>query len=247
MAAPAAYDPKPEFDYQRQKAAQQVNAQVQQQKDALVRRAAQLGGGVNGAMIKQQQVADQQGGERLDQANDAINTAERAENRRISEKQADQQFASDEAQRGRDFSAGQSDIQRKFLTGERVSGQDFTAGQGELARKFATTERTAGQSFQAGQNDAQRNLQRSIANDDYELKKKAMSAQESQFGQTIDLQRQQFAHEVDVDEFNKTLAQRIQGYNEKPGMLEGLFGNFSTGSLGKADHSMGLPSLGDIF
>lgn len=101
-AAPAQQN---EFDLARKRAAQQSNAAVQMQRDAIKRRAAAQGGLNSGAFIKQEQQAMQQGQEQLSQANEGIDAAQRAEARRIKE----------------------IEDQRKFQTEERLASQNFAS------------------------------------------------------------------------------------------------------------------------
>jgi hypothetical protein len=77
-----------EFDYARDKAKQAVTSQVQGQRDAMQRRAAQLGGGPSGAFLKMENQAMEEGARRLDDINQGLDAQQMAELRRISEAQA---------------------------------------------------------------------------------------------------------------------------------------------------------------
>lgn len=100
--APAQQQPN-EFDLARKRAQQQSNAAVQQQRDAIKRRAAAQGGLNSGAFIKQEQQVMQQGQEQLGQANEQIDTAQRAEARRIKEIEDQRAFEAGEAEKNRAY------------------------------------------------------------------------------------------------------------------------------------------------
>lgn len=222
-----------QFDYQRQKAATREAANLQGQKDAMARRAAQLGGGPSGAFIKQEQIAGDQSAARLADANAGINEAQNAEVRRLnevkegrdfqtSERLGSQGFATKERLGSQEFGAGQADLGRKFQTSERLGSEDFGAGQAAIGRKFQTSERlgtqkfaskeaTEGRDWQGGQNDLNRSMQK------------------DQFGKTLDFQKDRALHEDVVDQFNMELATKMAN---KKDMLEQLFGNFTSESIG---------------
>ena len=92
-----------QYDPLRKRAQQQEAANLQGQRDVLARRAAQLGGGPSGALIKQESLASDASGNRLQQANEGID--------------AQQQAAINQA---REIQA-----QREFQTSERVAGQEY--------------------------------------------------------------------------------------------------------------------------
>ncbi len=117
-----------QFDYARQKAAQTENAALQGQKDALTRRAAQLGGGPSGAFVKAEQTAGNESAQRLQNANEGINQQQAAALRDVNMTQLGQQYQTSERE------AGQT-----FASGERAAGQTFQAGQQDKqieAQKF---------------------------------------------------------------------------------------------------------------
>jgi hypothetical protein len=122
MAAPKPVGPpKPpslgqnnEFDLARQRAQRQESANLQTQKDALARRAAQLGSGVQGALLKQEQIATDESARRLSDANEGIGAAERQEQRRLGEIAQAQEFARSERLGTQEFSAGESALQRRL-------------------------------------------------------------------------------------------------------------------------------------
>jgi hypothetical protein len=96
-----------QFDPLRKKAAETEAANLQTQKDALARRAAQLGGGPSGALIKQESLATDAMGRRLTDANEGIN--------------AQQTAALSQAREIQD--------QRDFQKSERVDAQKFAGAQ----------------------------------------------------------------------------------------------------------------------
>lgn len=227
-----------QYDLARKRALQQNNAQLQSQKDALARRAAQTGGGVKGALIKQENIAANAGADRLANANEGINAQQSIEKQRVneintgrayqtSERLGGQEFSRGERLGGQDFSAGQAAIQRRYLTGERESAQKFSHGERRGSEANARGMQVTGLNWQGKQANIQRDWQGSQA-DIERAQRYDMFAQQLQFSQD------QFAHEQVVDQWNKDLADRIQGFNEKPGMLESIFSkpSFGGGSYG---------------
>lgn len=129
------------YDYQRQKAAQQENANLQGQKDALARQAAALGGGPSGAFIKADQMAGDASAQRLQQANEGINQAQAQEMRGVDQTQLGQQFQTSERLGGQQFQQGNLDKQNALavagLTGT-YNGQDtFAKQQATMQNKLA--------------------------------------------------------------------------------------------------------------
>ena len=136
-----------QYDVARKRAAKQEGANLQAQRDALARRAAQLGGGPSGAFIKTEQLAANDSAERLGQANEGIDAAQQAERRRIDEVVQGQEFAKGEREGSQNFSAAQAALGRAYGTSERLGSQDFGAGQAALQRAYGTQERIAGQDY----------------------------------------------------------------------------------------------------
>ena len=233
----------PQYDVMRKRAQQQEQANLQGQKDAIARRAAQLGGGVSGALIKQEQVVSDDSAKRLQDANEGINAQEAAELQRRreieegrqfarSEREAGQTFTSGESQKGRDFTSGESALQRRFLTGEREAGQTFARGEREAGQSFAsgeadkqrgflTGEREATQAFQTGEREAGQDFAASES-------KLGRDLQASQFAEQMQRDWERFLHEKDVDAFNMDMATKM--FNKKD-MLETFFGNFGMGNV----------------
>jgi len=103
-----------QFDYARQKAAQTEGANLQGQKDALARRAAQLGGGPSGAFVKAEQTAGNESAQRLQQANEGINSQQSAALRDVNMTQLGQQYQTSEREAGQGFQAGQQQSAQAF-------------------------------------------------------------------------------------------------------------------------------------
>lgn len=126
-----------EFDAQRAKAQQQVNAQKQGQQDALKRRFSAMGGLNNGAYIKANENVETAGANQIQNANESINAAQNQELRRRKE------FAT-----GLNFQADQGALQREFATKERLGGQEFAGGQNAMARALQEAQmRQQGEQF----------------------------------------------------------------------------------------------------
>jgi len=126
------------FDYQRQQAAQSEKAALQGQKDAMARRKAQLGGGPGGALLKSEQVAEDQSARRLADTTAGINAQEQAV--------AEQRL---EAQKQREYGTSERLGAQSWQTGERVGSQGFqkdlqqaqiSSTEGMQAKQIASTE-----------------------------------------------------------------------------------------------------------
>ena len=181
-----------EFDTQRKKAEQQINAQKQGQQDALKRRFAAMGNINSGAYVKANENVDDAAAQQREQANEGINSAQNAELRRRRELAAGQEFASQEAEKGRQFTSGENALQRKFSTQERLGGQDFQSGmlgkqqdfaaaQAEAQRKYATGERLSSQDFALLQAKDAREFQGSENAMSRALQSQQINNQSSQF------------------------------------------------------------------
>ncbi len=209
-----------QFDLARKRAQQQSDATVQGQRDALARRAAQTGGGVSGALVKQEQMAEQAGGERVANANEGINAQQMQEGSRINEINTGRQYQTSEREAGQGFASGEALKGRQFATSERQGSEKFADYQRNSSQKFADYERIGSQVNASREAGKARDWQGKQA--DIERAQRM-----DQFTQQLGFSKEQFAHEQVVDQWNKDLADRIQGFNEKPGMLEGLFGGGS--------------------
>ncbi len=243
----AALDEGPDqFEMARKKAAQQNTAAVQGQQDALKRRFAALGSINSGAAIKQSQMAAEAGEQNLASQNENINAAQRAENLRVKELQANRDFTRSERLGSQDFAGSQADLGRKFQTGERLGSQDFMGQQNKLGREFTTSERLGGQEFAgqqakqaqdftAGQNDAQRALQSKQFDADLNFRNTVRSDQNSQFDQQMTMANRQFQEDQATTAFNKALADE-EAHKKNGGILGSIFGDSlpSTGFGGQA-------------
>jgi len=103
-----------QFDYARKRAKQQSQTQTDLEKEGLKRRFAALGQVNSGSAIKLENQVDQRANQILEDANQNIDAAQRAEGTRRAE-----------VVEGRDFAANQADLQRKYLTAEREAAQGF--------------------------------------------------------------------------------------------------------------------------
>ena len=115
-----------QFDVARQKAAQTEGANLQGQKDALARRAAQLGGGPSGAFVKAEQTAGNESAQRLQQANEGINSQQSAALRDVNMTQLGQQYQTSERLGSEQFASGERLGSQQFTSGENASNRDLT-------------------------------------------------------------------------------------------------------------------------
>lgn len=184
-----------EFDLARNRAKQQEATNLKGQKDALARRAAQLGGGPSGAFIKQEQIAGDESAKRLGQANEGIDAMQAQEQRRLNE-----------------IEQGQ-----KFVTGERMGSQDFASAQALAARDFAAKERAAMQDFSRAERLGSQEFGAGQA-------KLARDLQSAQFDKTFQQSLAAFEWEKYIDGQNLDLAKRMEAQNAKGGFMDNLFG-----------------------
>jgi hypothetical protein len=136
-----------QFDPLRKKAAQTEAANLQTQKDALARRAAQLGGGPSGALIKQESLAADAMGRRLADANEGIN--------------AQQTGALNQAREIQD--------QRDFQKAERVDSQKFAGAQfdkqfGLQKEQFAVQQKQYADTKSMAEKEFEQNLKTNYVN-----------------------------------------------------------------------------------
>jgi hypothetical protein len=235
-----------EFDLARNRAKQQEASNLKGQKDALARRAAQLGGGPSGAFIKQEQIAGDESAKRLGQANEGIDAMQAQEQRRLNEIEQGQKFVTGERLGSQDFGAAQAKIGREFMTSERLGSQDFSRLERLGSQDFASAERLGSQDFSRGERLEAQDFGAGQA-------KLARDLQSAQFDKTFQQALDAFAHEKYIDAENLKLAARVQTSNEKGGPLDNLLGGFSSfgngkfkapgGSLIASLPSVKLPSL----
>lgn len=123
----------PEFDFQRKKANEQIAASASQNQDALTRRFARFGGGLqSGAFVKQAQQADEQAAQQRAQSMEAIGAQEAQARRALEREEAQKEFQSSEAIAGRNaqreqFNADLSFRDRvfKFDSGSKLAALDM--------------------------------------------------------------------------------------------------------------------------
>lgn len=155
-------------DLARRRASQTEQSQVGMQRDAMNRRAAQMGGGPGGAMVKQERIMGDESAQRLQQANEGIEAARMGEHSRIAGVLQGQQFARGERLGTQKWQSGEANLQRGWQTGEREAGQTWQTGErlgaqtwqtGErgAAQKWQTSERRGAQVFTADENSKNRN------------------------------------------------------------------------------------------
>jgi len=226
MPAPITNPQTAQFDVARKRAQQAENANLQQQQGALARRAAQLGGGPSGALIKQERIAQNESAERVQNANEGINAQEMQERGRVQELNDNRAFQTSERMGSQKFGAGQAQLQRKFQTGERLGSQSFASNEARYGRKFAKGEREAGQQFAWKSMGQQQGFQAQQA-------ALAQQMQNAQFQQQFGFSKEQFEQQKFVDAFNMELAKKIQAWNEKPGGLDKAFGGLTSENISR--------------
>ena len=189
------------YELMRQRLARQGNAAMQDQTEAMRRRFASAGGLSSGAAMRVESDVQNKGQQQLAENLQGVDIA-----------QAQEQYQQGEAEKGRQFAAQEAEKQRGFATAERLGSQEFANQQAEK-----------GYAFQAGEGEKNRGLQKDLASWDYGLKKTQIENQKSQFNKQYNLEMKKFGYEQQVDEFNRGMAERIQKYNEQPGLLDKVF------------------------
>lgn len=116
-------------DLARRRSSKQESVNLGQNKEAMARRAAQLGGGPSGALMKQDTLAENASAERLQAANEGIESSRMAEHGRIAGVLQGQEFQRGERLGAQKWQSGEAASQRKWGTSERLGGQQFTASQ----------------------------------------------------------------------------------------------------------------------
>lgn len=212
----AALDPNApnEFDLARKRAAGQANKQNQMQQDALKRRAASLGNMSGGAFIKQQQEAIRDTGQQLAQANEGIDTAQRAEVRRVNE-----------IKEARDFSRGEREASQKFASGERDASQKFASGESALSRQQQADQFGQNLGFQKeqlAQQAEQFKGQMELAFKEFKFKDKMSDHQIKMAGKAADLAMKQFDLQEKTEAFNAI--QSIANQKLSPDQINAMIG-----------------------
>lgn len=151
----------------RKRAAQTEQSQVQSQRDAMAKRAAQLGGGPGGAFVKQERLVGDESAQRLQQANEGITAAQLGEHSRIGQVLQGQEFARDERLGSQAWQSGEAGLQRGFQTSERLGMQGWQTGERLGTQKWQTGERVGAQQnaymMMKGQDSLQRRRERIAA------------------------------------------------------------------------------------
>lgn len=223
-----------QYDVARERAQQRENAALQQNKDAIARRAAQMGGGPSGAMIKLEQQAADESTQRLAQENRAIDAAE-----------AEQQFLREERAADRGVSIRGQDIQKdlglKGIETQRY-GIDTSAGltrEGQALQKYGIDTSAEmqkygidtnadltreGQALQKYGIDTSAGMQKYGIDTNATLTREGQALQDSQFGRQLDQAWKQFEQSLGqqkwVDEKNYEVALKVL---EEKGVLEKIF------------------------
>lgn len=182
--------PLPEFQAQRKKVEQRINADTQGQQEAMQRRFAAQGMLNSGAAIKQAGIVANQAQQNREDALGQVDAAEIGEMQRRQEIMDQRDFASNEAKLGRDFQGQESAIARalqkeQFDKGFGLQERDFTR-QGEQWQK----------SFDQGASQFDRTFNQSNQQfkDQFGLQKDQLGLQKSQMG----YDRQDQAHNLAV-------------------------------------------------
>jgi hypothetical protein len=186
----------------------QETQQTEQEKEALRRRFAAMGGLGSGASIKAESLAGEAGARRLSQARMSL------ESERLREEQQQE-----ELEKQRQFQKSERLGSQQFSSSERLGSQQFATQQAEMDRQFSSSERQAQQYWAAQQALLGREFTAEEA-------RKMREMQQSQFDAANKLAFDEF-------EFNKLVTQgnerRADREADKPGksMLEEIFGKIS--------------------
>lgn len=194
------------FQQQRAQAVGAVNAQAQQQSDAIKRRMSAIGqgSGSGAAMGLQRQLANDTANQRVN-AIGQVNAAEAQANLAAAEAQAGREFQSNEARLGREFQAGESRLGREFAGGESALSRQQQESQ------FGRTLSEQGRMFDVEQGNKLKQLD--MANQNLQLEREAQwfnqRMAELQSGNQIDLDisRGQFTSPEAYDRFLRRLQQ----------------------------------------
>jgi len=129
QVAQVAKTPLPEFQAQRKKVEQRINADTQGQQDAMSRRFAAQGMLNSGAAIKNQGLVANQAAQNREDALAQVDAAEIGEQQRRQEVVDSRDFAANESRLGRDFAAGESKLGRDFQGSESAIARALQASQ----------------------------------------------------------------------------------------------------------------------
>jgi hypothetical protein len=123
-----------EAEVARSRASGREQAAVQAQRDAIARRAAMGGGGISGALQKQESLAMDASAGRLGEANEGIDAAKSGELRRIREAETQMNFAGEQAHNQLQAAAKEAAASREFASGEGAAQREFSAWAADLDR-----------------------------------------------------------------------------------------------------------------
>lgn len=187
-----------EFDLARNRAAQQNATQVQGQSDAIKRRFAAMNNLNSGAFEKANENVQRDAAQSLTNANEGINAAQTAENRRVSELQAN-----------RDFTAQQNQLGREFQSSQAGQARDFQSKERQAAEGYGSTEAGKARSFQD-----------MLSMRDQKFKNAMADIQQTQFGQTLQNEKDRIDLERQAQEFN---TEQAKDEAKKVGGIAGIF------------------------
>lgn len=180
-----------QFSLARKRAQQRTTAETQEQKQALKRRFASMGGLGTGASIKAEQQAEQAGSERLQGAMEGIDVAQAQEAQRQKEIEQAREFQKSEREAAQKYASEESALGREFAKTERIESQSF-----------ADAQRLAAEQFQGAQNDEQRAMIRNQFNRTMFMEKQKMDIQKSQWSKQMALAMKQFGLDEKVTNAN---------------------------------------------
>lgn len=226
-----------EFELARRRAAQRSSADVQKAQDAMKRRFAALGGGARGASIKADQQIQQQASEQLANVNEGIDTAQRQENRRVSE-----------IKEARDFAKSEREAQQAFASSERAAGQQFQSSMLGKQQDFAKQERIASERFQGAQSAEQRSQAERFFKSEMKFKEMAERTRHSEFGKQYELAMKQYNLDEKVTNANLEMQKWSQEGQmsrlRKAGSAEGNWWGYFKGENTASPDAAGTGGIG---
>lgn len=145
----------------------QETQQTEQEKEALRRRFAAMGGLGSGASIKAESLAGEAGARRLSQARMSLESERLREEQQQEELEKQRQFQKSERLGSQQFATQQAEMDRQFSSSERQAQQYWAAQQALLGREFTAEEARKMREMQQSQFDAANKL----AFDEFEFNK----------------------------------------------------------------------------
>lgn len=183
--------PLPEFQAQRKKVEQRINADTQGQQEAMQRRFAAQGMLNSGAAIKQAGLVANQAQQNREDAIGQVDAAEMGEMQRRQEVQDQRDFISNESKLGRDFQGQESAMARALQSGQ------FDKTFGLQERDFTRQGEQWKQSFDQGASQFDRNF----------------AQQASQFDRNFAQQGQQFNDQMGLQKSQQGFDRQDQAHN----------------------------------